>query len=116
MGPLPTDDAGEYWKAFSEAGDEIAENMRAVIATLRAENEALRAQFASIRDETERGDEINHMADAIDAARYAHPQHPRERDRSFAEADKGDREYAFRLARAAWTAIRALQTKEQSNG
>lgn len=52
-----------------------------------------------------RGDEINRMADAIDAARYAHPQHPRERDRPFSDADKGDREYAFRLARAAYAAI-----------
>lgn len=54
------------------------------------------------------GNEINLMADAIDAARYAHPQHPRERPRPFADADKGDREYVFRLARAAFKAIPAL--------
>ena len=40
-------------------------------------------------------------ADAIDLARYQHPDHPRERPRPFSEADRHDREYAFRLARAA---------------
>lgn len=54
-----------------------------------------------------RGDEINRMADAIDAARYAHPDHPRDRPRPFAEADRGDREYAFRLARAAFAILPA---------
>lgn len=41
------------------------------------------------------------IADAIDAARYAPPYHPRGRERPFAEALSGDREYALRLARAA---------------
>ncbi len=50
---------------------------------------------------------INAMADAIDAARYAHPARPRERERLFAEADRSDREYAFRLARAAYAALSA---------
>jgi hypothetical protein len=73
MGPLPTDDAGEYWKAFSEAGDEIAENMRAVIATLRAENEALRAQIASIRDETlEEAAKVAERDGSSHAAPYPH--------------------------------------------
>lgn len=39
---------------------------------------------------------IEAMADAIDAARYAHPTFPRERPRPFSEADEGDREYADR--------------------
>lgn len=46
---------------------------------------------------------LERAADAIDAARYAHPEHPRERPHPFAEAHKTDREYAFRLARAALT-------------
>ena len=65
-----------------------------------------------------RGDEINRMADAIDAARYAHPLHPRERPVPFAEADRTDREYAFRLARAAFAAITAppvSQLKDTTN-
>lgn len=41
------------------------------------------------------------IADAIDAARYAHPTNPRERPRPFSEADRSDREYALRLANAA---------------
>ena len=45
------------------------------------------------------------VADAIDAARYAHPIHPRERPRPFSEADRSDREYALRLARAAIIAM-----------
>lgn len=45
--------------------------------------------------------DIETLADAIDAARFAHPQNPRERPRSFADADPSDREYAIRLARAA---------------
>lgn len=45
------------------------------------------------------------VADAIDAARYAHPEHPRERPLPFSEADKSDREYAMRLARAAIHAL-----------
>lgn len=44
------------------------------------------------------------VADAIDAARYAHPEHPRERPRPFGEADRSDKEYATRLARAALAA------------
>lgn len=47
------------------------------------------------------------VADAIDAARFAHPDHPRDRPRPFSEADASDREYASRLAIAA---IRALAT------
>lgn len=45
------------------------------------------------------------VADAIDAARFAHPQNPRERPRAFVDADPSDREYAIRLARAALAAI-----------
>lgn len=45
--------------------------------------------------------EIERVADAIDLARYRHPDLPRERPRPFAEADASDREYAIRLARAA---------------
>lgn len=44
--------------------------------------------------------ELDKVADAIDAARFAHPQNPRERPRAFADADPSDREYAIRLARA----------------
>jgi hypothetical protein len=49
--------------------------------------------------------EIEAVADAIDAARYAHPEYPRERDRPFSEADDSDREYARRLATAAVEAL-----------
>lgn len=45
------------------------------------------------------------VADAIDAARFAHPESPRVRPRPFADAYKHDREYAFRLARAAIIAM-----------
>lgn len=45
------------------------------------------------------------VADAIDAARYAHPQNPRLRPRPFADADPSDQEYAIRLARAAIAAL-----------
>lgn len=45
------------------------------------------------------------IADAIDEARYEHPIHPRARPRPFSEADAGDREYAFRMARAAMKAF-----------
>lgn len=41
------------------------------------------------------------VADAIDAARYAHPEYPRDRPMPFSQAHRTDREYAFRLARAA---------------
>lgn len=51
-------------------------------------------------------DMIEQVADAIDEARYRHPEHPRERPRPFSEADEGDREYATRLARAAIEAMR----------
>jgi hypothetical protein len=51
-------------------------------------------------------DTIEKVADAIDAARFAHPTHPRERDRPFADADRSDREYAMRLTRAAIAAYR----------
>ena len=44
---------------------------------------------------------VEAVADAIDNARYQHPDHPRERPRPFADADRSDREYALRLARAA---------------
>lgn len=49
---------------------------------------------------------LEEMADAIDEARYQHPDHPRERPRPFSEADRHDREYALRLARAALAAHR----------
>lgn len=49
-------------------------------------------------------DRVEAVADAIDAARFAHPTHPRERPRPFREADSGDREYATRLAKAALSA------------
>lgn len=48
---------------------------------------------------------IETVADAIDAARYAHPEHPRERPIPFAQAHPTDREYALRMARAAIRAI-----------
>jgi hypothetical protein len=41
------------------------------------------------------------IADAIDEARFKSPVHPRERPRPFSEADRSEREYALRLARAA---------------
>jgi hypothetical protein len=50
-------------------------------------------------------EDIQRVADAIDDARYRHPEHPRERPRPFSEADRGDREYATRLARAAVAAL-----------
>lgn len=50
-------------------------------------------------------DMIETIADCIDAARYAHPEHPRERPRPFSEAENGDREYATRLAKAALKAM-----------
>lgn len=55
---------------------------------------------------------VEAVADAIDLARYEHPRHPRERPRSFEEADMSDREYAERLARAA---IRALSQVQKEN-
>ena len=48
---------------------------------------------------------VEKAAAAIDAARYAHPDHPRERPQPFNEADKSDREYATRLARAALSTL-----------
>lgn len=62
-------------------------------------------------DEAEKREQV---ADAIDAARYAHPTHPRDRERPFAEADRGDREYAFRLADAAIAALRRAQPPQQT--
>jgi hypothetical protein len=59
---------------------------------------------------------IEAAADAIDAARYAHPEHPRERPRPFSEADTSDREYAMRLAHAAVDAIRALEQPQREDG
>jgi hypothetical protein len=47
------------------------------------------------------------IADAIDEARYHHPIYRRERDRPFSEADRSDREYALRLARAVMKALPA---------
>lgn len=55
---------------------------------------------------------VEAAGDAIDAARYAHPQFPRERPRPFSEADEGDREYAVRLARAAIPLIRKAALEE----
>lgn len=54
---------------------------------------------------------IEKVADAIDAARYQHPEHPRERPRPFCDADQGDREYARRLAKAA-VAVQSWQPIE----
>jgi hypothetical protein len=106
MGSLPTDDAGEYWKAFSEAGDEIAENMRSIIATLCAENEALRAQIASIRDETL--EEAAKRGDAWDS--------PSALRLMAGEMTAQEMRTARAVARGIAAAIRALPTKEQSNG
>jgi len=50
-------------------------------------------------------EDVMRMADAIDLARYQHPETPRERPRPFSEADRSDREYATRLARAAYMAL-----------
>lgn len=58
-------------------------------------------------------DRLEAAADAIDEARYQHPDRPRERPRPFSEADRHDREYALRLARAA---IRALAHPAASQG
>lgn len=54
-------------------------------------------------------DTLELMADAIDGARYQHPDHPRDRPRPFSEADTNDREYALRLARAALAAVKDRQ-------
>lgn len=51
---------------------------------------------------------IEAVADAIDEARYRHPDYPRARPRPFSEADRSDREYAIRLACAA---IRATEVE-----
>lgn len=59
---------------------------------------------------------VEAVADAIDAARFASPKHPRERPRPFAEADKTDREYSLRLARAAIAALSRPQAGELSKG
>lgn len=48
---------------------------------------------------------LEEVADAIDAARYQ----PRPRPRPFSDADRSDREYAMRLARAAIAAIDAAR-------
>ena len=55
---------------------------------------------------------IEKVADAIDAARFRSPDYPRERPRPFAEADRSDREYALRLARAALAAIPPTERAE----
>jgi hypothetical protein len=57
-------------------------------------------------------DALETVADAIDLARYQHPEHPRERLRPFSEADRSDREYAIRLARAALAAAQAGATDD----
>lgn len=92
------------WEKLAKGGNLKTPHAVAILS-LASSCDAAVARCAEL--ERERGDEINRMADAIDAARYAHPEHPRDRPRPFAAADQGDREYAFRLARAAWKAIRA---------
>lgn len=56
--------------------------------------------------------DIEAVADAIDNARYQHPEYPRERPRPFADADRSDREYALRLARAALALPSAQRNSE----
>lgn len=69
--------------------DRIIDVAAGHLYTIEAENERLRM-----------GPDLETLADAIDAARFAHPQNPRERPRSFEDADPSDREYATRLAKA----------------
>jgi hypothetical protein len=57
---------------------------------------------------TPRATDVETVADAIDLARYQHPECPRERPRPFSEANRSDREYATRLARAALAAAQAV--------
>lgn len=73
---------------------------------LKAAQEAVDAALPHLVQSLSLSD-VEAVADAIDAARYAHPEHPRERPRPFSEADRGDREYAVRLARAALSALPA---------
>lgn len=74
-----------------------------IIAALRAASAP-----AAVRGRTM----LEQVADAIDRARYAHPIDPRERPHSFEEAPQRDREYSFRLARAALTC--AFATPEEA--
>jgi hypothetical protein len=55
-------------------------------------------------------DVMEKIADAVDAARYEHPDYPRVRPWTFKDAPKDDRVYAFRLARAALAAANLLRT------
>lgn len=57
-----------------------------------------------LRALSERIEERERIALAIHDARYAHPEYPRRPDPF---TDRGDREYAFRLADAALAIIRA---------
>lgn len=54
-------------------------------------------------------DVVERIADAIDQARYQHPDHYRDRPHSFADASDQDREYSTRLARAALAAVNLLR-------
>lgn len=76
-----------------------AEGIRKVIL----ESAVLRARLVSPPMTAAGREEM--VADAIDLARYQHPEHPRERPRPFSEADRSDREYATRLAKAALNAL-----------
>jgi hypothetical protein len=81
-------------------------------AMTMAQHEMIAALLrAPRRDEPVDG--LEAAADAIDEARYQHPDHPRDRPRPFSQADRHDREYALRLARAA---IRALAHPAASQG
>lgn len=58
------------------------------------------------------GDEISRMADAIDLARYGQL----ERSRPFDQADRPSRDYAFRLAKAAWLSIPLPNYRHRKRG
>lgn len=93
----------------AQKGEGVRERMNADSLNIRQERVYQKQHFVSGKaspipaswNETE----IKAVADAIDAARYQHPENPRERPRPFSEADRGDREYAIRLARAACRAL-----------
>lgn len=80
-----------------------AESMLLRIAALNASPPAPQAEG-----------ELERVADAIDAARYARPEFPRERPHPFSQADHRDREYAFRLARAALRSAQAPTLTEHA--
>lgn len=110
------DAAQEMHEALKRLADEIAETEEhgdgtdeefcSICEAHRAARDAIASfESALASDARSRNDKIEIIADAIDAARYQHPTEPRERPRPFSEADKGDREYATRLARAALSAL-----------